>query len=184
MIAIPYTFMNIFITACWILARAMTYTRTREFSLKREAQLILVYICIMVVARITLFPMELRDGHVQPLLFSLEKMLPPRLNLLPLVNILNYETLWESRINIIGNITMFIPIGVIFPAVYKKTLNTPGKAIAAGALFSLTIETLQLFFFERMTDVDDLILNTLGYVIGYGLYLLAKKLFKDKKEAS
>ena len=176
--------MNIFITACWILARALTYVKTKQFSLKREAQLILVYICIMVVARITLFPMELLDGHVQPLLFSLEQLLPPRLNLVPLVNILNYETLWETRINVIGNVAMFVPIGVLFPAVYKKVLNTHCKALAAGAGFSLTIEILQLFFFERMTDVDDLILNTLGYAIGYGLYLLAKKLFKGKKEAS
>lgn len=183
MIAISYTCVNIAITVCWLLARILAYGKTKTFSRKREAQLILVYICIMVVARFTLFPFGKVDGHVQPLLFSAGQMLPLKVNLVPLVHLLDYKILWEARINVIGNVAMFIPIGVIFPAVFRQ-LDTPAKAIAAGAGFSLAIEILQLPFFERTSDVDDLILNSLGYCIGYGLYLLVKYLFRHKKEAS
>jgi len=43
-------------------------------------------------------------------------------------------------------------------------------------LISLFIETTQIFL-PRATDVDDLIMNTLGGLIGYILYLLVKKRF-------
>ena len=45
---------------------------------------------------------------------------------------------------------------------------------AAGVGFSLCIEILQLPFFDRVTDVDDLILNSIGFLIGYGAYLLVR----------
>lgn len=59
------------------------------------------------------------------------------------------------------------------PIVYKE-LNTHAKAIVAGVCFSLCIEILQLPFFDRVSDIDDLIPNSLGYLIGYGIYLLIK----------
>ena len=37
---------------------------------------------------------------------------------------------------------------------------------------------LQLPFFDRVTDVDDLILNSLGFAAGYGIYLLVKTIKK------
>ena len=59
--------------------------------------------------------------------------------------------------------------GKIQPLVFKK-LDTPAKVIAAGVGFSFCIEILQLPFYDRVSDVDDLILNSLGYTIGYGIY--------------
>ena len=56
--------------------------------------------------------------------------------------------------------------------------------ITAGVGFSLCIEILQLPFFDRVTDVDDLILNSLGFITGYGIYLLVKKIANMTKKAS
>ena len=50
--------------------------------------------------------------------------------------------------------------------------------LPAGVGFSLFIEILQLPFYDRVTDIDDLILNSLGFLIGYGIFLLVKKLKK------
>lgn len=83
----------------------------------------------------------------------------------------------EALLNLIGNTTMFIPLGIVWPSVFKK-LNTHSKIIAAGVGVTLTIEILQLPFFGRATDIDDLILNSAGYLMGYGIYLLAHKLRK------
>ena len=80
----------------------------------------------------------------------------------------------EAILNFVGNTTMFIPIGIIFPAVYKE-LNTPFKVIAGGVGFSLCVEIFQLPFCDRVTDIDDLLMNTLGYLVGYGVYLGVKK---------
>ena len=179
MTEISYTAANIAITAAWILARAAVWAKTGRLSRKREAQLLPVYICIMVVARFTFFPFSRVNGQIQPLLFDPAHIFPPRINLLPIVYLLDYEIRREALINVIGNTAMFIPIGIIWPCVFRQ-LDTHGKAIAAGVGFSLCIEILQLPFFDRVTDVDDLILNSLGFCLGYGLYLL----FRRKKEAS
>jgi len=50
-------------------------------------------------------------------------------------------------------------------------------------LLSLCIEVLQLPFFDRVTDVDDLILNSLGFIIGYGIYAIVKGIKKRKTAA-
>ena len=53
--------------------------------------------------------------------------------------------------------------------------------MAAGAGMSLVIEILQLPFDTRASDIDDLILNTIGVVIGYGIYYLFAKRKRNMK---
>ena len=43
-----------------------------------------------------------------------------------------------------------------------------------GVGYSLLIELAQIPFFDRVSDIDDLILNSLGFLLGYGIYLLVK----------
>ena len=174
MIPISYLFVVTCITLLWVLVRMIVFKKSGRFSWKREAQLMLVYICIVVVARFTFFPFSKVDGRVQPLMFDAVQMWNFRINLLPFVYITDYEALWEMKVNIIGNTAMFIPIGIIWPSVFRK-LDTHRKVIAAGVGFSLFIEILQLPFYDRVTDIDDLILNSLGFLLGYGIYLLAKR---------
>ena len=92
---------------------------------------------------------------------------------------MDYEIRREALINVIGNSFLFLPVGIVYPIACKK-LNTHGKVIAAGVGTSLAIEILQLPFFDRVTDIDDLILNSAGYLLGYGIYLLVTK---TKKKA-
>ena len=146
--------------------------------IKRELQLILVYVCLIVIARFTFFPLRKVDGMIQPLVFDAANAFPFRINLIPLVNLFDYEILSEAVINFVGNTTMFIPVGIIWPIAFKD-LDTPARAIAAGAGFSLLIEILQLPFFDRVSDVDDLLLNTLGFAVGYGICRLTR-LFQKK----
>ena len=87
-----------------------------------------------------------------------------------------------SSSNILGmvlNIIMLIPFGVFLPvyfAKFRKLLPT----VLAGVIMSLTMEVLQLFTF-RATDVDDLIMNTLGTLLGYFIGALIVRR-ADKKE--
>ena len=161
------------ISLIWIAVRAFFAVRQKQISWKREAQLLLVYICIVVVVRFTFFPFSKVGGKIQPLVFDAALMFPPRINLVPLVYLLNYEIFKELLINVIGNTAMFIPLGIVWPGVFKQ-LNTHGKVLAYGVATSLLIEILQLPFFDRVSDIDDLILNTVGFLAGYGLYLLVK----------
>ncbi|MDZ5252973.1 VanZ family protein [Clostridium sp. LIBA-8841] len=73
----------------------------------------------------------------------------------------------------ITNIILFIPLGVFLPSLwnkFEKFLNT----ILVGFSFSLIIEVLQLLNM-RATDIDDLLMNTLGAAIGYLIYILLFK---------
>ena len=180
MIPISYTSVMIGITLLWIMIRAAVCCKAKNFNWKREAQLILVYICIVVVARFTFFPFSKVDGKIQPLIFDVVNALNFRINLLPFVYLMDYEIRREALINVIGNTAMFIPLGIVWPVCFKQ-LDSHRKVFAAGVGTSLLIEILQLPFFDRVSDIDDLILNSLGFLIGYGIYLLVKK---SKKKAT
>lgn len=177
MLQIPFNMTILFITLLWVLVRLAVYFKTKVFRGKREVQLLLVYICLVVVVRLTFFPFSKVGGKVQPLLFDAANILPFRLNFVPFVNLMDYEVRREALLNVIGNSFLFLPMGIVFPIVYRK-LNTHWKVIAAGVGTSLSIEILQLLFFDRVTDIDDLILNSAGYLLGYGIYLLIQKVKK------
>lgn len=177
MIAISYLQMVIVISVLWVAVRGICFLRSRKWDIKRELTLLLVYICIIVVVRFTFCPFGKVEGKIQPLLFDKAKIFPLWLNLKPFVYLLDYPTVKEILLNLIGNTAMFIPLGIVWPSVFKK-LNTHGKVIAAGFGTSLCIEILQLPFYGRASDIDDLILNTAGFVMGYGIYLLVRRLAK------
>lgn len=85
---------------------------------------------------------------------------------------------FSEEINTIGyilNVFMFIPLGFLLAILWdgydlKKTLFT-------GFIFSFIIEFFQLFNF-RASDIDDLIMNTLGCLIGYIIYKVFLIFFK------
>ena len=174
MIEISYMQMVLAISVIWLLVRAICWAKAKGIDWRRELQLLLVYICLVVVVRFTFCPFGKVDGKIQPLLFDPQKVFPLWVNFRPFVYLFDYPTLKEILLNLIGNTAMFIPLGIVWPSVFKK-LNTHWKVISAGAGVSLTIEILQLPFFGRASDIDDLILNCLGYLLGYGIWLLCRR---------
>lgn len=174
MIKITYGTMLIFISILWCLVRVIFAIRNKRIDWKRELQLLLVYICFIVVARFTFFPFSKVNGEIQPLIFDMAKVFPFKINLLPLMHLFDYPALSDILKNVIGNVAMFVPIGVIYPIVYKE-LDSHKKVIFAGVGLSLCIEILQLPYYDRVSDIDDLLLNSLGFVMGYMIYLLIKR---------
>ena len=73
-----------------------------------------------------------------------------------------------------ANIGMFVPLG-FFPALLWDRPRWWRSALVGGG-FSLCVELLQRFV-GRSSDVNDLILNTLGALAGYWLYLLLRRMF-------
>ena len=74
----------------------------------------------------------------------------------------------------IGNLIWFVPLGLVLPAL----IPCGKKVIGYGFLLSLIIEFSQLMFGTGVTEMEDLILNTLGTAMGYGLYLLVRKAYQ------
>jgi len=69
---------------------------------------------------------------------------------------------WVKRM-LIGNIAMFVPFGFFLPFVTK--LRSKKKAVSAAIAVPICFEVVQLFF-GRSFDVDDLICNFVGMMIG------------------
>ncbi|MFD7278175.1 VanZ family protein [Streptomyces sp. NPDC059862] len=90
------------------------------------------------------------------------------------------QTPWYSQINFaplitidataIPNVIMFIPLGVLLPLISQ--VNRVRRATAVSALVSLCIEATQLLCYVlfnngRSCDINDVLVNTLGGMIGY-----------------
>ena len=67
----------------------------------------------------------------------------------------------------IMNVIVFLPLGLLIGLGFSKW--SWWKAIGFGCLFSISIEFLQFAFKRGFSEVDDVIHNTLGCVIGYGI---------------
>ncbi len=71
------------------------------------------------------------------------------------------------------NIAVFLPVGFLVGLAIK---NTTWKRVACiGLGVSLTIEVLQLILKRGCCETDDVINNTLGSLIGYGLYIMLRR---------
>lgn len=94
----------------------------------------------------------------------------------PTLNLIPFQDFSPS--NLLGmalNIVMFAPLGFLLPAYFERYRHW-GRTLAAGFLTSVTVELIQLFTF-RATDVDDLLMNTVGTIVGF---LMAKLIFRHR----
>jgi glycopeptide antibiotics resistance protein len=97
------------------------------------------------------------------------------LNLTPFKQINDYKknifNLFAIK-NIFGNIIAFLPFGFFIPTIYNKNfINT----LIISLISILIIETLQFITMLGYFDIDDIILNTTGCLIGYFIYKMIYK---------
>ncbi|MDY4508251.1 MAG: VanZ family protein [Candidatus Faecousia sp.] len=94
----------------------------------------------------------------------------------PTLNLIPFQDFSARNMEgMVLNAIMFAPLGFLLPAYFERYRHW-GRTLAAGFLTSLTVELIQLFTF-RATDVDDLIMNTLGTLVGF---LLAKLVLRRR----
>lgn len=93
-----------------------------------------------------------------------------RLNLDPAINLIPFDGLLASPVQFFLNILLFLPVGILAPLIWSKLGHLKNILLLGGGL-SCFIEFMQLFNF-RATDLDDLIANTAGAVLGFALVKL------------
>ena len=99
---------------------------------------------------------------------------PKGLNIPPdEINLILFFWITEGVRPYIENILLFIPFGFLLSCIWKK-YDVLWKTALSGFAFSLMIELSQLFN-RRVTDIDDLLMNTLGALIGWIIFRLLKK---------
>lgn len=146
----------------------------KEFNHKAVMKLLfIIYMCVLVY--VVFFAEAMgrtpQDGYVY--------------NLTTLKEIKRFmKYIWDNdalgraaRLNIFGNIIAFIPFGIYLPYTSESKLGFISTFLYTFSL-SLTIELVQLITKVGSCDVDDIILNALGGVIGYILWYIYTKLRK------
>lgn len=106
------------------------------------------------------------------------------MNLIPFHTIGNYwkvVTRWEFTplfrhcvINLGGNVLLFIPIGYFLPRLCSFLRNFFSFLLTCTMAITL-VELVQLVTLLGSLDIDDLILNLFGMVVGYLIYMIFKK---------
>lgn len=96
-----------------------------------------------------------------------EPFFNPNINLIPFSD--------ELSFSFIANIFLFIPLGFLCPLI-SSTYAQVKNVFFIGLGLSLFIEIVQLFTLYRATDINDLLTNVIGALIGYCCFRFVQKI--------
>ncbi len=86
--------------------------------------------------------------------------------------------------NLFGNLGLLFPLGLLGP-IALPVLGRWWRLALVAILYSATIEFTQLFIPDRSADVDDVIVNVFGAMLGFLVYVLvARRPREDGTDAS
>jgi glycopeptide antibiotics resistance protein len=99
-------------------------------------------------------------------------------NAIPFVTVRIYlenldSAFWVSQA--VGNVLLLLPVGLFGP-IALPWLGRWWRVLLLALVISTSIELAQLFIPERSADVDDVMLNAIGALLGYWLLLLLRAL--------
>lgn len=79
--------------------------------------------------------------------------------------------------NLIGNVLVFVPVGFLVPIIKKEGVNV-FTILRISFCMTLFIEVIQLAFRIGVFDVDDLIMNTAGGILGYVIFKMTQRWYR------
>ena len=162
----------------WIIFNMSKKGKDFTIPLRIEIKYFLFYVYLIGVLSLTIIPLPFKRFR-QPNEFGI--------NIVPFAN--TYKGLVELEHapwlsidsnfqNIIGNIILFLPLGMFLPWLSNK-YRSIRKVVIFSCFCSMSIELTQLisrhFEIYRTVDIDDVILNTSGAMVGYLLFALINK---------
>lgn len=106
------------------------------------------------------------------------------LNLVPFATIVDYvfsgsaATMRFALGNIVGNILIFLPLGAFLAFAWSSA--TAAKRMIVVVLSSVTVEIVQGVFGLGASDIDDVILNSLGGLLGILAFVLLRAILRDR----
>lgn len=96
-------------------------------------------------------------------------------NIIPFNDIINGNF---NKLDIVGNVILFIPLGIYLNIINPTSKISNNIYIIIGT--SLGFECIQYILGLGATDTTDIITNSVGGLIGIGIYKVIEKLFKNK----
>ncbi len=107
--------------------------------------------------------------------------LTPFLEIKRFVKYRSYMTTTSVMLNLVGNVLAFVPFGMLIRWVRGKKTGFFTATLAAFA-FSLSIELVQLITKLGVFDVDDIIMNTFGGMLGYIIYYILARFDRKRRK--
>ena len=156
------------IITAWVIYRILATRRAGSLHLGREIVVNFFFVYACFVFSYTFFPIDI-------VLYGFD---PNAANLIPLVQTIRFLRYLEDPFvirNLLGNLVLLAPVGIFLPLLFRKSRKFT-VVLATGFLVTLSIEVFQLLLPFRVFDIDDLIINTIGVVLGYGLFKLLYKI--------
>ena len=102
------------------------------------------------------------------------------INLIPFASILDYA-LGASRLafgNVVGNILAFLPLGACLPLLRSSPRIAPNLLVVIGV--SVAVEIVQGVFALGASDIDDVILNSTGGLVGIFCFRMLRVVARDR----
>ncbi|MCI5825976.1 MAG: VanZ family protein [Arcanobacterium sp.] len=160
MITVSFIPVYLALAGVWVafFLRAPRESRPRGTQLVAYA-LFGVYVGVIIFFTFTPFVFDTRTAHFE-------------LNLVPVVQsylMVKYGILRIALYNLIGNLLLFVPLGALAPLAFSN-MRSWWRVAGVLTTASLCVESLQLIFTVRLFDVDDIILNSVGGVVGYAVF--------------
>lgn len=137
--------------------------------------LFVIYIVLLFLVLVLKYPTGMLQGTFENILAG-KTVIRLRPRLVPFQTIMEYVgnaraiNDWFVK-NLACNLIMFMPYGFLVPC-FSKIKGW--KLIVSGCLLSVFIEILQYITAFGQMDIDDVILNTLGTVVGYAGFLIIR----------
>ena len=95
-------------------------------------------------------------------------------------NLIPFKTIWPplssagnqsiAMVNLLGNIVAFMPVGFLAPFIHPRM--TWLKSLVLGSAVGLAMEVMELVLGIGIFDVDDIILNAFGVMLGYWVFVM------------
>lgn len=76
------------------------------------------------------------------------------------------------------NVVVFIPVGLLLGIAFKQMILW--KAVLIGCGIAITIESLQFFFMRGFSEADDVLHNTVGCLMGFGIITILRIIVKTR----
>ena len=163
----------------WVIYRIFIYIKNKKINLYREISLLIFFIYFLLLLNITIFKSSSISFRNPINSYEYKEYgISGIINFIPFVETIKTITDGHTPIinplsNIFGNILAFMPLGFFIPLLFSK-YNNLKRIFLLGLISSLAIELVQLFVGYNVTDIDDVIYNTIGSILG----LLCFKVFK------
>ena len=159
----------------WLFLRFIFLKITyKEIKFKNEIIVNSFAIYIILLIKITLLPISINAISFDETYKLNFEYLP--ISLTPIITLIDNGSIFLMVKNILGNIFLFIPFGLIAPCIFKKLKNLK-LIIIVSLIVSSSIEIIQLIEYifsisvnTRITDINDIILNVLGSFIGFYIF--------------